>query len=197
MNDYLRNNFPALTPFQLAIIDASYPPAPLSPLPDFILPGPPATGLYWRATANAYGEMRYMCPGLYIASAYRTSFQKSWNYHYNVFDVDNVNKGLGVPHTVEVNAIWGPQYVTGTPPPTYNTTNANIVKVMQGYWTSFIRAHDPNVYRAKGTPYWGHWDALAMNRMRLETNTSAMELVDPGQKARCKYLWSIGPSLHQ
>ena len=103
-----------------------------------------------------------------------------------------------MPHTVEVNAIWGPEYVTGTPPASYSTSlNEGIVRIMQGYWTSFIRAHDPNVYRAEGTPVWENFWAQKMNRIRFETNGTVMETVDPVLKEHCSYFWSIGLSLHQ
>ena len=103
------------------------------------------------------------------------------------------------PHTVEVNAIWGPDYVTGTPPASYysNGTNANIVPVVQGYWTSFIRSFDPNVYRAPGTPTWEQWTGVGTQRLLFQTNNTQMEVVDAGLKERCAYLYSIGTDLRQ
>lgn len=139
-----------------------------------------------------------VCPGLYISSAYSNALQKTWNYRYNVKDPTQVAEGLGVPHTVEVNAIWGPKYVTGTPPASYSTSlNQNIVPVMQGYWTSFVRAHDPNIYRAAGTPVWEEFIASQVKRIRFEANNTVMETVCPSLRERCGYFWSIGPSLHQ
>ena len=82
-------------------------------------------------------------------------------------------------------------------PPSYLTTNKNIVPVMQGYWTSFIRSYDPNTYRAKGTPEWTKWVQGQENRIRLEANTSGMETVDTAQSNRCKYLASIAVSIKQ
>ena len=186
---FLKDQYPVITDAQLAQIDAYYP----QTVEQF-----PGTGAYWRAAANAYGDMRYMCPGLYISSAYSNARQNTWNYHYDVKDPTQVAQGLGVPHTVEVNAIWGPEYVTGTPPASYSTSlNQNIVRVMQGYWTSFIRAHDPNSYRAAGTPVWERWVTGEMNRIKFETNNTAMETVCPSLREHCTYFWSIGQSLHQ
>lgn len=106
--------------------------------------------------------------------------------------------GLGVPHTVEVNAIWGPENVNGGAPASYSTSlNRNIVPLMQGYWTSFIRAHDPNVYRQPGSPTWEVWNPEAMNRIRFETNTTTMESVDRDTQIRCAYFESIGVALQQ
>ncbi|KZT28112.1 alpha/beta-hydrolase [Neolentinus lepideus HHB14362 ss-1] len=80
-------------------------------------PSAPTTGKYWRQCANAYGEMRYNCPGIFVSSVLQNaSVPGSWNYHYDVEDPAQVAEGYGVPHTIEVNAIWGPQYVSGMPP---------------------------------------------------------------------------------
>jgi carboxylesterase type B len=86
--------------------------------------------------------MRYKCPGTYISSMYDTHrVSGSWNYLWNVSDPTQVASGLGVPHTVEVNAIFGPTNVGGGAPASYNVggVNAAIVPQVQAYWTSFIR----------------------------------------------------------
>lgn len=188
MNHFLKDQYPDLTSAQLTQIDTFYPKAEQFP----------NSGLYWRATANAYGNMRYMCPGLFISSAYSNASVPSWNYHYNVMDPDATAQGLGVQHTVEVNAIWGPEYVNGGGPASYSTSlNRNAVTLMQGYWTSFIRTYDPNTYRASGAPLWQQWTATGMERIRLETNTTTMEVVDEDLRTRCSYLSGIGVSIGQ
>lgn len=187
MNQFMRDQFPYLTTDQLTKIDSNYPEAEQFP----------NSGLYWRAVSNAYGEMRYMCPGLYISGLYSKSQIPSWNYHYNVQDPDQEASGLGVPHTVEINAIWGPENVNGGAPASYSTTNRNAVPLMQGYWTSFIRTHNPNTYRLAGSPEWNQYDPVAMTRIRLETNTTVMEEVDSGLQSRCAYLESIGAENQQ
>jgi carboxylesterase type B len=147
---FLRDQFPTLTLAQLAQINAFYPKTNDS----F-----PKSGPYWRQVSNAYGEIRYMCPGLYCSNIYtNVSSYKSWNYRYNVEDPETMAAGYGVPHTIEVNAIWGPENVGGGAPASYNTTNAGIIPVIQGYWTSFVRALDPNTFRAEGSPVWEEWD---------------------------------------
>jgi carboxylesterase type B len=188
MNNFLQDQFPFITTDQMRQIDINYPVAEQFP----------NTGLYWRAVSNAYGEMRYMCPGLYISAQYSKSNTPNWNYRYNVQDPAQVAEGLGVPHTVEVNAIWGPQNVNGGAPASYSTLlHEHIVPVMQGYWTSFIRAHDPNTYRLSGTPEWDQFDASSMNRIKFETNTTSMEIVNLGMQTRCTYLEGIGPGNQQ
>ena len=188
MNEFLKDQFPNLSDTQLAQIDYYYPKAEQFP----------NTGEYWRAVSNAYGQMRYMCPGLYISSAYSKTLTPSWNYRYNVEDPAQVASGLGVPHTVEVNAIWGPENVNGAAPASYSTPlNRHIVPLMQGYWTSFIRTHNPNTYRIPGSPFWQEWIPPLMNRIRFETNTTTMEIVDEDTQIHCRYLESIGLILQQ
>lgn len=184
---FLKDQFPALTTAQLAKIAQLY---PVEGTPQF-----PDSGRYWRQVSNAYGEMRYLCPGLFIASAQANRGVKAYNYRYNVEDPTQVAQGLGVPHTVEVNAIFAPN-VSGAPA-SYATTNAPEIPVIQGYWQSFIRSFDPNLYRAKGSPVWELWQESQMDRLLFQTNNNTMETVDPGQWARCQYLWSIGVAIKQ
>lgn len=186
---FLRDQFPALSLADLSFINANYPEGNHS----F-----PNSGPYWRQVSNAYGEIRYMCPGLYCSDAYaNVTNLPSWNYRYNVEDPTQVAEGLGVPHTVEVNAIWGPSNVNGGALASYNTTNANIVPVIQGYWTSFIRSLDPNTYRHPGSPIWEAWVSDKWQRLLFETNNTQMEVVDPGLQMRCEFLNSIGVSVRQ
>lgn len=114
---------------------------------------------------------------------------------YNVEDPDQVAAGLGVPHTVEVPAIWGLNSTTSDPPASYFTTNRAIVPVMQGYWTSFIRTFDPNTHRADGTPEWQSFDGK--QRILFETNATRMETIPSDQQERCDYLTSIAVTLRQ
>ena len=80
--------------------------------------------------------------------------QGNWNYRYNVEDPAQMQRGLGVPHTTEISAIWGPVNTYGAAPASYNKgkSNAWIVPMIQSYWLSFIRTLDPNTLRAKGSP---------------------------------------------
>lgn len=110
-------------------------------------------------------------------------------------DPTQVAEGEGVPHTVELSAIWGLNSTTGTPPASYFTTNANIIPVMQGYWTSFIRNLDPNPTRADGTVEWVQFDGV--QRILFETNNTRMESIPDDQAQRCAFLQSIGVANQQ
>ncbi len=71
VHNFIQDNFPKLTTAQLAQLDIMYPKAEQFP----------GKGRYWRTAANLYGEMRYICPGIYISSAISARGQpNSWNY---------------------------------------------------------------------------------------------------------------------
>lgn len=188
MNTFLKNQFPHLTEIQLSTIDTFYPEV------DHFA----GKGDFWRAAANAYGDMRYLCPGLFLSDIYANASLPSWNYRYNVQDPYHAAQGLGVPHTVETSAIWGPENVNGAAPASYSEPlNAPAVTLMQAYWTSFIVSYDPNKHRAPGAPLWQQWSSGSRERIRLETNTTAMERVDNDQYSKCLYFNEIGVSLQQ
>ncbi|KAH8119019.1 triacylglycerol lipase [Phellopilus nigrolimitatus] len=188
MNNFLQNNFPNLTSSMLSNIDVLYPQS--TPVPGY--------GPYFSAASSAYGEMRYICPGIFVSQEINKfrSPSPNWNYHYNVTDPDQVAQGEGVPHTVEIHAIWGPSNTNGGAPKSYFTTNAAIVPVMQGYWTSFIRTFDPNTYRAPGTPEWAPF-GTDQQRILFETNATRMETVPADQASRCNNLTSMAVDLQQ
>ena len=156
----------------------------------------PDAGAYWRPTSNAYGDMRYTCPGMAVSSIFAKAGTPSWNYQYAVQDPDMEKSGVGVPHMVDVNAIWGPDYVSAADiPASYRGSNAPIIPVMQGYWTSFIKALDPNTHRHPGSPEWGTWNRD--RRLFIRTGETRMETVPSDQLERCEYLVSIGVALGQ
>ncbi|KAH8433636.1 putative triacylglycerol lipase [Aspergillus melleus] len=189
---FLQSQFPEIQLRHLARINAMY-------LHENETRQFPEAGPYWIPASNAYGEMRYTCPGMDMSSVYARAGVKSWNYHYAVQDPDSDAAGEGTAHTHEVNAIFGPQYVTDdNPPASYFTTNAPIIPVMQGYWTSFIRTFDPNLYRRPGTPEWKQWGRNDDHRrLFIRTGETAMEVAPSDQVRRCDYLISIGVDLAQ
>jgi hypothetical protein len=73
MNNFLQDQFVNLTTAELDRIDQFYPKAQQFP----------GKGAFWRAAANAYGEMRYICPGIYISTMISShGEQASYNYRY-------------------------------------------------------------------------------------------------------------------
>ena len=197
---FLQSQFPYLTSDQLARISKMYP----NEGPEFN-----NSGSWWRQLANVYGDMRYMCPTLWISSNLaRYGLQGNWNYRYNVQDPTQMAKGFGVPHTAELPAIWGPTNTNSSPPPSYNPgqQNAWIVPEIQGYWLSFIRTLDPNTLRAAGSPRWeqvvvpNEQGGVTDNWSRLlfdTAQTTGMEAVDQAVQTRCEYVNSIGVAIRQ
>lgn len=191
-NTFLQSQFPDLTLKQLKKLNALY---PVEGTPSF-----PNSGRYWRQGSDVYGELRYICPGIYVSQVYANMSVPNWNYRWNVIDPPSNASGDGVTHTVEINAIWGPENVNGNAPASYEEGGVNhpIVDVVQGYWTSFVRSFDPNKFRKPGTPTWEEFSKTNYNRrLMYQTNMTKMETIDQAQLHRCEYLWSIALDLKQ
>ncbi|KAJ4314018.1 hypothetical protein N0V84_009125 [Fusarium piperis] len=190
--DFLKAQFPYLTADHLDKIGDLY------PNQNKTCPNP---GCYWRQISDVYGQMRYMCPGIYISSALiRYGMPKSWNYLYNVEDPDQMKQGLGVPHTVEVHAIFGPGLGGANPPASYleGKKNARVIPVIQGYWSSFIRSYDPNKYRHEGSAKWEAWTDKRKQRIVFEEGgETRMERLSRDVQKKCAYLSSIGADIRQ
>ncbi|TKA71026.1 hypothetical protein B0A55_06028 [Friedmanniomyces simplex] len=190
---FIQAQFPAISLAQLKVWNTLY---PVNGTPSF-----PDSGRYWRQVSNGYGEMRYICPGIFISGVFANmSMNDNWNYRWNVIDPVSNADGLGVSHTIELNAIWGPNNTGGGAPASYYPSGVNgaIVPIIQGYWTSFIRCYNPNTHRLAGTPEWEAWTAdNEFQRLMFQTNNTHMEAVPADQQARCAYLASIGLSLEQ
>lgn len=192
-NMFIKNQFPFVSLEDFAQINSLYP-NPNTSCPE--------VGCYWRQASNVYGEQRYMCPGLYISAAY-TSYgvAESYAYRWNVEDPTQIAEGYGVPHTAEVQAIFGPENTNGASPASYYVggINADAVTVIQAYWTSFIRTYDPNTYRAAGSAEWGLWNNTAQARILFSTggNTSMEALADTDLITRCDFWYDIGVTIRQ
>lgn len=192
-NMFTKNQFPFVSLEDLAQINALY------PNPNDTCPG---LGCYWRQASNVYGEQRYMCPGLYISSQFTAyGVPRSYAYRWNVEDPTELAQGYGVPHTAELNAIFGPNNTNGNSPASYypGGLNAAAVPVAQAYWTSFIRTYDPNTYRAAGSAEWGLWNDTAQARLLFSTggNTSMEGLAGSDLMTRCDFWYSIGVEIKQ
>jgi len=199
---FLRNNFPAVTDAQLAGMDKLWPNRNQSACP--------STGCFYGHASDLYGEIRYVCPGLFLARTLTTTpalrrpavAPPLWLYHYNALDPAQNESGLGVPHVVELNAIWGPENLLYPAPVSYfpGGINQGTIPVMQGYWTSFIRFLDPNKARAGGSAEWSAWHGTSTQGRRLLVGTggtTAMEAVDGQLKAKCAFSDAIALELDQ
>lgn len=192
-NLFIKNQFPYVTLEDFGTINELY------PNPNDTCPN---VGCYWRQASNVYGEQRYMCPGLYISAKFAEyGMPQSYAYRWNVEDPAQIASGLGVPHTVELNAIFGPENTNDASPASYypGQENAYAVTVAQGYWTSFIRSYSPNTYRVAGSAEWEAWDNSTKPRLLFSTggNTSMEDVAGTELDTRCDFWYSIGVAIRQ
>ena len=186
----LRTQYPELTAFDLNKINDLYP-------YDAKRQNPEHTP-YFASASAAYGEGIMTCPSLHVARAIisKTSPAAVWDYRYNVRDPANIAAGLGVPHTFEIDAVWGPGFaVNPAGSNSYTGINAAIVPIVQGYWQSFIRDLDPNTYRAPGSPMWKRF--MNNDWLVIETNATRMARQSQEEAGRCAFWDFISPSLYQ
>ncbi|KAK0390114.1 hypothetical protein NLU13_3687 [Sarocladium strictum] len=189
MNTFMRNQFPWLSLAEMSTIWDLY------DNPNRTCPN---TGCRWRQLSDAYGQMRYTCPSLRINELYAakgSQQQKTWAYRWNVEDPAQMADGLGVPHVVELSAIWGPEYTGGRAPSSYYHPagiNAHAVAVAQGYWTSFIRTLDPNTYRVPGSAEWKPFSLADKRRLLFNTaGRTEMETLGLNLTRACAFFAKI------
>ncbi|KAM3557818.1 hypothetical protein MY1884_004327 [Beauveria asiatica] len=185
VSSFLRANYPRLQKWQLDIVSTIYP--KMEPLPKH--------AAYYPSAAAVYGDSTFVCAGNTMSDAISVFVgpDKSWNYRYNVADPEQVAQGFGVQHVSELGAIFGPDNIRGQEAKSLRTTNAAIVPVTMAYITSFVRFLDPNTSRQPGSPLWQNWGAFVGEqgqRMRLETNNTAMESVPFDLVTKCA-LWKL------
>jgi carboxylesterase type B len=176
LDDFLSAQFPDL---DTDGIDAQYSYVPLNT----------TSQAYYNRASLAYGDVSYSCYGLSFAAAFAAANLPVYSWLYNVIDPVNTEVGIGVFHTWEVGAVWGPGNAVNIAAPagadSYTNINKGIVPVVQAYWTSFARAHDPNVWRLEGSPEWKTWGPG--QRLKIQTNSTAMEMVDRQQIENCEF----------
>ncbi|KAF2122381.1 para-nitrobenzyl esterase [Lophiotrema nucula] len=147
----------------------------------------PNAGRKWRNAANYVGDAQFHCPTRVYQNILLKDGVPTWNYHYKVEDPEQEAEGIGAYHTVELNAVWGPNNTDGNPPKSYYTTNAPVVPLVRSYWTSFVKHLDPNKERLEGAPVWKQWDEERA-RIRFRTNDTAMEAMSQSQNNKCEIL---------
>ena len=183
--EFIKNNFPNVTTSQLNKYSDMYG-----------FENSTGTSDFWKVASAAYGETRYICPGIHLSQLVtQHGNDKVWNWRYDVMDPKQRADGDGVAHGSELPAIWGPQYYGGSSLKSLFSTNQNVVPMMQGYWTSFVQTFDPNEKKLDSAPTWEKW--TGRDRVRLVANGTAMENVTDSQWGRCGYLAQITIDLRQ
>lgn len=176
MSQFLKNNYPKLNETQLRAINKAYP--LMNPLPKH--------AAYFPSTAAAYGEATFTCPGNLMAASMSKHFSsdKVWNYRFNVRDPTEIAAGKGVPHVLDLPAIFGLGQ-TNSPSLSFANVNEKIVPITMDYYLSFIKTLDPNTLRNQDAPEWNSWGNGTGQRLKLQTNKTEMEAVPQPQIERC------------
>ncbi|KAI1872637.1 hypothetical protein JX265_005517 [Neoarthrinium moseri] len=179
---FLQNNYPLLTTNETDKILEQYP--LMDPLP--------LHNAWFPSASMAYGESTFICPSVHILDSLQTYGQgasRAWSYRYDVLSPENAAAGLGVPHTWETWAIFGPDSINGIGmgPPSYYGADAAIVPVVMDYLISFVQTLDPNADRFPAAPEWSTW-GVSEQRLRFDTGNVSMEKIPEDLKSRCD-LW--------
>lgn len=64
------------------------------------------------------------------------------------------------------------------------------------YWISFVIALDPNPFRYATAPAWDNWSGHGV-RLKIETNTTEIEMVPTDQLNRCAMWKGLAATMAQ
>ncbi|KAH2314218.1 hypothetical protein LV164_006755 [Aspergillus fumigatus] len=107
-------------------------------------------------------------------------------------DPPRIAAGLGVTHTFDLQAIFGLNYGSSVSS-SMRDINAPIIPVVMHYYISFIRTLNPNLLKADSAPFWKPWGDG--ERLKVQTNATAMETVSAVQWDRCSLWKRLAPVL--
>ncbi|KAK1970201.1 carboxylesterase [Colletotrichum sublineola] len=177
-NKYFLGVDPSLSNGSLAIIDELYIDVPQPVYPD--------SGVKWRQTANAIGDVGTHCVIRNIQNYLARDGVPTYNYKYDVLDPKSEAEGLGAYHVVNTYAFWGPNRTDGQAPASYFGSNKPIISQFRKYWVSFIRNLDPNTDREEGAAEWNVYTGPnGRERLFVQTNNTHMERMSTAQALRC------------
>ncbi|THZ87924.1 carboxylesterase family protein, partial [Aureobasidium pullulans] len=188
VSSFLAANCPRLPASALEEANRLYP--LMSPLPRH--------AVYFPSASAATGESTFICPGLLMSeSLSRGQLNKVWNYRFDVSTVEQTAAGLGVPHTFDTPAIFGPYYrgpavAASLSVQPFTTYDAPIVPIEMNYYISFVRTLNPNTFKAKDAPIWEPFEGKnGQQRLLFEINGTTMEAVPKAQQERCDFWYSL------
>jgi acetylcholinesterase len=185
---FLTTQLPKLTHASLATLQTLYNTTPaISPSNQTQL------APFFDLAAQLYGDALFTCPTINSAAAID---EKDVPVHVFIDDIRDpveVAAGFIVPHTWEVQAVWGPEYATqyvalpGADSYDAGKINAGMLSIVQGYWTRFVASGgNPN---AKGAVEWNRFGSG--RALVLATNRTRMEAVDEDLRRKCAFWESI------
>lgn len=190
-NQFVTTQLPKLTDASLVQLQMLYNNTPSA------LPGVQANmSSFFYYAAELYGDALFTCPTINFAANLQSQGVPVHVFVDNIRDPVEVAAGFIVPHTWEIQAVWGPKYATqyvalpGADSYAAGKSNAAIVPVVQSYWTHFVASGgDPNK-RGNNTPIF--WEDFQGGRsVALATNRTRMQAIDKDLLEKCAFWDSI------
>lgn len=194
-NHFLTTQLPKLSNESLAELQNLYNDTP-STLPGVQTKLAP----FFYRVAELYGDALFTCPTINSAAAVQGAGVPVHLYIDDIRDPVEVAAGFVVPHTWEVQAVWGPEYATqyvalpGADSYDVGELNADIVPMVQNYWTTFTEnGGNPNGSLGNESV---KWDNFRSGRtLILATNRTRMEVVDEQLMTKCAFWESIAAEI--
>lgn len=190
---FLRLQFPALTEADLDAANSLYSTVPHT------FPGVNVTksSLFYKVAAM-YGDVSFTCPTLKFTSVLSESGVDVYYFRDSIIDPTELAAGYIVPHTWEVQAIWGPEYainyvaLPGAKSYDVGGGNRHAVLEVQDFWIRFATSGGSlnSSKNSTQTPVWSRYND-GQQRLRLQTNASTMEQISQTEVDRCAYWTSI------
>lgn len=175
------NNYPHLSNHTLSRMLKLYP----------LMDPVPLHQAWFPSASKAYGDAAFICPAITWLDDFDTHYRDShvWSYRVDIYDESNAEQGLGVPHTMETPAIFGPDMVNGSDDSSFYTYNAPLVPIIMDYWISFVVDLSPNTLKNEDSIKWENWDskARAQSRIVFKLDDLQMETVSSHQRETCKF----------
>ena len=129
-----------------------------------------------EAAAALLGDATFVCTARLAARVMATGGTPTWMYHFTR-EVDSpVFAGLGAFHTAEIPFVFGNGLTELDA--TLPAEDQPLVEEMQGYWTRFAAAGDPNGGEALE---WPGFDMVTKSYMELDIPSSVKEDLRPDQ----------------
>ncbi|KAK9427572.1 Alpha/Beta hydrolase protein [Lipomyces doorenjongii] len=203
IQSFLLTQYPDLTSDDILRATSLYSSEPMT------LPGVTVkeSELYFRL-ARMYGDAVFSCPALEFAATLSQANVPIYLFRDHILDPVEVAAGYIVPHTWEVQAVWGPDYATqyvaleGANSYDVNKVNHPMVNLVQKYWTGFAGALGdvgltPNSMRAKNSPIWLPYNGLDRGqRLKLQANATRMERITSLEIEQCNFWNSVSARTH-
>lgn len=195
VNSFLRTQFPNLTEGDLEKANAIY-----SSVPQTFEGVTTKESPLYNRVAKMFGDVAFNCPAFAASQLLTEAGIAVHSFRTHILDDAEVAAGFIVPHTWELQAVWGPEYSTSyVALPNANSyemnrSNRAAVKETQSYWLSFAIAADPNVLREVNSPVWNSFSNRT--RLVLQKNSTHMENILQEEIERCAFWDSISARTH-